>query len=113
MPRLQLTALSFATLAVVTLASCEAHAPVPEVCVSMCEVATELYGGCLESWGADWHAAGYDDAAHHQESCETWAWELGLLHSTEEIAEECELREELLSVDECDAYTSMSWTDPL
>lgn len=94
---------------------------VPAACDEMCAAAVVLYGDCLTAWGADWPAAGYEDAARYQNACDTWAWEMALLqdHAVEEgrqgaegwLADTCQERADRLSAEEatCDDYTTIDW----
>lgn len=87
----------------------------PDPCTPMCAAATELYGGCLESWGVEWTSAGYDDAAHFEESCETWAWTTRLLEEeagrSGEIDALCQERRKLFEDGECDDFTDINWSE--
>lgn len=58
-----------------------ACARAPDPCTDMCGSAATLYGGCLESWGLGWSAAGYADQADFLDRCQTWAWEERLLEA--------------------------------
>ena len=102
----------------ILLAGCGEQDPDP--CVEMCQAAADLYGGCLEGWGLDWTAAGYDDEADYLGSCETWGWEMRALEAqairdgdAEAGAVDgiCVERTALLSAEdaECSAYTDIDW----
>ena len=96
---------------------------VPESCVTMCEAATTVYAGCLEQWELDWPAAGYDDAQAFTASCETWAWEMRLLHrdalrrgytaDRTWLAQTCDERDATLSSESatCEDYTDIDWNE--
>ena len=96
---------------------------VPESCVAMCEAATGVYGDCLVEWELDWPAAGYDDAEAFTASCETWAWEMRVLHRdalrrglTDErqwLDQTCEERSTTLSSEgvTCEDYTAIDWNE--
>ena len=89
---------------------------VPEVsrtCVHMCEDATRLYGGCLESWGLDWTAAGHADGDAHQASCEVWSWEQSLIFGSKKVDALCEARGLVLRDGECADYTDIDWSEDL
>jgi hypothetical protein len=81
--------------------------------MEMCTEATGLYGGCLESWGLDWTAAGHPDAASHQESCEVWSWEQSLIFGDTKVDAICEERGALLHDGECTDYTDIDWSEDL
>ncbi len=96
--------------------------PAADPCEPMCSSAAALYGGCLEGWGLDWTAAGYEDEEDFLGSCATWAWELRVL---EEAAIErgelaagghvdavCEERAELFQDGVCSDYTDIDWSQP-
>jgi len=103
-----------------TLAAC-APDEAPPACVSMCEAAATLYGGCLTDWGANWEAAGYADERDFLGACETWAWEMSLLEGdaveqgdpTAEgsLVRTCRERADAFSEADatCDAYTGIDW----
>ena len=100
-------------LLLLALLSCADTAPDP--CPDMCRAGASLYGGCLESWGLDWSAAGFEDDADFLEVCETWAWEMRML---EEAAGEsgtvdatCEERDALFTDGDCDDFTGVDWSD--
>lgn len=97
---------------------------VPPVCEQMCAAAASLYGGCLEDWGVDWTAAGYDDEDAFLDACATWSWEMSLLSayaadeelpgaSEDWLGETCATRQDALSADDaaCSAYTDIEWND--
>lgn len=79
----------------------------------MCLDAASLYGGCVEAWGLDWPAVGYDDEAAFVGSCETWAWEAERLTRDEPdwLARTCADRQAAFAGPEatCDTYTSVDW----
>ena len=93
------------------LAACGAE---PDPCTPMCAAATELYGGCLASWDMEWTSAGYDDATHFTESCETWAWSSRLLEEdagrSGEIDTVCRERRETFEDGECEDFTRIDWS---
>ncbi|HCH65195.1 MAG TPA: hypothetical protein DFR83_20490 [Deltaproteobacteria bacterium] len=86
----------------------------PDPCDPMCEAAANLYGGCLEDWGAEWTSAGYDDEAHFLESCQTWAWSTRLLEADAEesgqINAVCRERQALFTDGTCTDFTSLDWS---
>ena len=104
-----------------TLVACQPQTPA--ACTSMCASAADLYGGCLEGWGVDWTAAGFDDEAAFVDSCETWAWEMTLLEQDAVergeideggwLAPVCRERDAAFGAPDatCDAYTSIDWND--
>lgn len=89
-------------------------AETPDPCVPMCDAATALYGGCLETWGVEWTSAGYEDEAHFQESCETWAWTSRLLEEDAgkdgQIDRVCRQRRALFDEGECSDFTGIDWS---
>ena len=101
------------------LLACEPQPPA--VCDEMCAAAAGLYGACLEDWGLDWSAAGYEDEDDYLESCRTWAWEMALLQqdALERGVEEaegwlgttCALRLRAFRSEDasCETYTSLDW----
>ena len=101
------------------LMGCQVEAPA--ACADMCRAAASLYGDCRADDGLDWPAAGYTDAADHQDRCETWAWEMAVLEDdavargdTEAegaTARVCAARRDALSADTatCSDYTDMDW----
>jgi hypothetical protein len=108
----------------VTLAlSCTKEAEVPASCDAMCDAAAALYGGCLADWGLDWTAAGYDDEAAFENSCQTWGWQMTILqdaaledglHSEPGwLASTCTEREAAMSAEDapCSAFTGIDWSD--
>jgi hypothetical protein len=104
------------------LVGCQ-QAESPAACDQMCASAAALYGGCLEDWGVDWSAAGYDGEDGFSGSCETWGWEMSLLQEDaiargvwEEsgwLSSVCTERRDALSDEEatCAAYTDIEWND--
>jgi hypothetical protein len=82
----------------------------PPACAQMCQAAADLYGGCLEGWGADWSAAGYVDQADFLDACETWVWEQQLLE-TRDLPATCADRTRRYSAPAatCEEYTEDSW----
>jgi hypothetical protein len=112
----RLRSIKIATVAVlglelITATGCEAHPPPPEICIDMCTTATELYGGCLDGWGSTWETAGFEDEAAHQNSCETWAWELSILGDNDSLVDTCEERLELFESGDCGTYTGIDWNE--
>lgn len=95
---------------IAVLVSCKAD---PDPCTPMCAAATDLYGGCLASWDVDWTSAGYDDADHFTESCETWAWTSRLLEEeagkSGEIDAVCRERRQTFEAGECADFTGTNW----
>lgn len=89
---------------------------VPDPCDAMCVSAEVLYGGCLESWGASWSAAGYEDGADFRDACSTWAWEMRLLEADAgldgEVDATCEERTAAFTGGTCEAYTQIDWNVP-
>ncbi len=93
----------------------------PDPCADMCSASAQVYGACLESWGASWEAAGYSDARDYFHSCETWAWELRLLEKqakrdgevpqTGRVDKVCRTRAEELrnSETQCETWESIDW----
>jgi len=96
---------------VIVFTGCADAPNVTSVCRQMCTTATELYGGCLETWGMGWSDAGYQHAAAHQESCEVWSWEIAELHGRDASERLCEDRVEILRNGECDDYTEINWNE--
>ncbi|MCO4748018.1 MAG: hypothetical protein KC912_24710 [Proteobacteria bacterium] len=96
-----------------TLWACEG--PVPPSCDAMCVEAADLYGGCLDDWGLDWTAAGYDDERAFLGSCETWAWEADLVTRDQPdwLETTCDARSASFASPDatCDDYTSVDWND--
>lgn len=94
------------------LASCGGE---PDPCGPMCATAAELYGGCLTDQGADWTAAGYDDAADFVASCETWAWTTRELEADADregaTDQACRDRQAVLETGTCDDFLDMDWSD--
>ncbi|MCK6504031.1 hypothetical protein L6R53_11625 [Myxococcota bacterium] len=82
-------------------------------CEEMCAAAADLYGGCLDDWGATWTDAGYADADDFVDGCKTWAWEMRLLEETHAIEgwtdEICVERADLFMEGECSAFTGVDW----
>jgi len=110
-------------LLVITTLGCQRNT-IPPACRQMCSAAASLYGGCLEEWGVDWEAAGYDDEDAFVESCTTWSWEMSILseHALEEelpgasedwLVETCATRRDAFSADDatCSAYTDIEWNN--
>jgi len=103
------------------LVACAVEAP--PACEGMCSAAADLYGGCLEDWGVDWTAAGYEDDDAFLHSCATWAWEMQVLEDDAvdrgeaqggEIAGLCQDRRDALQAEDatCETYTAMEWEAP-
>ena len=98
-------------------------AEVPTQCTEMCAAASALYGTCLSDQGLDWSAAGYDDEAAFLDSCETWAWEQGLVlddalaaGATEDsdwLVDTCAQRAVAFEDADatCETYTSVDWSE--
>ncbi len=88
---------------------------IPPPCTAMCSDAAVLYGGCLEDWGLDWFAAGYDDERAFLESCDTWAWEVQQINGRDApwLRNTCVDRRDAFSAPDavCDDYTSIDWND--
>ena len=86
----------------------------PDPCVPMCAAAAELYGGCLEGWGTDWTAAGYDDKADFLDACDTWAWTSRELEAEADkegaVDAECRSRQDTLEGGTCDDFTALDWS---
>jgi len=80
-------------------------------CDDMCAAAATTYGTCLEDWGLDWSAAGYEDDADFREVCETWAWEMRILEKETDADgwtdATCAARAELLGT--CEDYIGIDW----
>lgn len=100
----------------VLLGACAPSAP--ESCEQMCGAAQALYQDCLETWGTDWQAAGYDDAEDFGASCEAWGFELALLaqdspvdDAAEQLEATCEERRQALREGTCDTYTDIDWNE--
>lgn len=85
----------------------------PDPCAPMCRAATALYGTCLDEWGLDWSSAGYDDAAHFAESCETWAWTSRLLEADAgedgAVDRVCRTRRARFEAGTCEDLTAVDW----
>jgi hypothetical protein len=85
----------------------------PDPCPEMCRAGAALYGGCLEGWGLDWSAAGYEDEEDFLEVCETWSWEMRLLEEAAGAAGSvdatCEQRADLFNGGECEDFTGVDW----
>lgn len=97
----------------IVLVGCKTVPEVSGTCSDMCEDATRLYGGCLESWGLDWTAAGHEDGASHQESCEVWSWEQSLIFGASKVDALCDQRGALLHDGACTDYTDIDWSEDL
>ena len=82
-------------------------------CTDMCAKATELYDGCLADWGLDWTAAGHEDAASHERSCQTWAWEHTQLLDADLVDTTCAERAAIFQEGSCADYTSIDWNADL
>ncbi len=105
------------------MAAVACETPAPSACTDMCGSAAALYGGCLEDWGVDWSAAGYEDEDQFLASCATWIWEMSLLEADAlergEIEQEgwlgpvCAERHAAFSAEDatCEAYTGVDWND--
>ncbi len=89
-------------------AACAAE---PDPCAPMCEAAADAYAACLEGWGADWPAAGYEDRADYVDRCATWAWEMRLLADEAAVDATCERRAADLAgaEDPCAAWQAIDW----
>ncbi len=95
----------------------------PDPCEAMCRAAAELYGSCLQDWGAGWESAGYDDEPDFLDSCETWAWEMrlleedalqqGVIDEKGQVEATCTERRAAFESDAatCSTYTSIDWND--
>lgn len=87
---------------------------VPEACPEMCLEAAALYGGCIEEWGLDWPAVGYEDERAYVHSCETWAWEARLLTRDEPdwLGATCLARRDAFAEPEatCEDYAAVDWS---
>jgi hypothetical protein len=90
----------------------------PDACTPMCAAAGQLYGGCLQDWGADWEAAAYADEADFLDACDTWAWEMHQLERdagrTGATDAACAEREAALTADDatCESFTGIDWHTP-
>ena len=91
------------------LTGCSEVPDVSDVCRQMCTTATDLYGGCLDTWGMEWSDAGFENAAGHQETCEVWSWEVAELDGRELSDRLCEERAQILRSGECSDYTKINW----
>jgi len=93
----------------------------PDPCPEMCSTSTQIYGGCLSAWGADWQDAGYEDANAYFHACETWVWEMRLIEKKAKsngdiealghVDGYCEDVESKLSRPDvtCDDWTEIDW----
>ena len=105
------------------LSGCTTQPEAPASCEQMCASAATLYGGCLESWGLDWTAAGFADEDAFLTSCHTWSWEMALLQDAalEQdgfddhlwLEKTCSSRSDDMSGDsaECSAFTDVEWNN--
>lgn len=98
-------------LLVVWLGACGSSEVDP--CEEMCAAAADLYGGCLEGWGAAWTDAGYADEGEFIEACGTWAWEMRLLEETHALDgwtdDTCVERAALFTEGACTDFTGTDW----
>ena len=90
-------------------------------CEDMCLAGTLLYGACLQDWGLDWFAVGYEGAQGHLDACRTWSWEQsifekealknGLIETSGWLENTCEQGAQLFQNPEasCNDYTGFSW----
>ena len=95
----------------------------PDPCAEMCSASTQVYGACLEEWGADWQAAGHEDARDYFHTCETWAWELRLLERDAKrsgdidelghVDQVCQSHDASLRTaeDPCQTWSNFDWND--
>ena len=107
-------------LPIVLLVAC-GQDQTPAVCEQMCRAAADLYGDCLDEWGVDWAAAGYDNEKAYIHSCETWSWEMSILEEDALdndqidkggwVESTCEDRDAIFSRDDatCLDYTDIDW----
>ena len=96
---------------------------VPQVCDTMCQAATDLYGGCLADWGVDWTAIGHADEQAFLASCETWGFEMALLQAdaiqrdelsdNDALEDACTQREAAMTADDatCSTYSDIDWNN--
>lgn len=114
---------SLALPLLIALSACAPDAA-PPACVQMCAAAADLYGGCLDEWGAGWPDAGYADRADFLGACETWGWEMALLErdavqggdtaAEGTLARTCVDRRSAFQADTatCETYTGIDWQAP-
>ena len=99
-------------LALLLLAACS---PAPDPCNPMCTAAAQRYGTCLEAWGTDWQAAGYQDEADFLDACDTWVWvsrELEADAGTEgRVDAECREKRAVLEQGTCDDFLELDWSE--
>jgi hypothetical protein len=105
-------------LALFVMGACEREDP----CETMCATARNLYGSCLDEWGASWTAAGYADGDEFEASCQTWAWQMRRLEKEArgrgeaemgDVDQVCRVRAACLadSAATCDDFTDIDWDD--
>ena len=86
---------------------------VPQSCIAMCRDGASLYGGCIEDWGLDWPAVGYEDRAAFLLSCETWAWQAEQLTRDQPdwVETTCDRRQADFASPEatCETFTGVDW----
>ena len=92
-------------------------------CEALCEATTNRFEACLDEREETWESAGYSSAADYQDSCHTWAWELGILTRSTEAPDEATAKLDTFCADQqalveeestsCEAFLALDWeTEP-